>query len=69
MSRIVMLTVAFSYSYAECHHCQYIEYHENQSCFAEHHNDVCHYAVCRYAECSGSSDSITYEVPKCFTTL
>jgi hypothetical protein len=42
MLSVVMLNVAFSYSYAEC-------------CYAECHFDECRYAECRYAECRGTA--------------
>ncbi len=46
-----MLSVAFSYCYAECHYaeCRYAECRYAECCYAE-----CHYAECRCAECRGA---------------
>ncbi len=58
-----MLSITFSYCYAECHYaeclydechyaeCHYAECHYPECHYADFHYVECHYAECHYAEC------------------
>ncbi len=56
MLNVIMLSVTFSYCYAECHYadCRYAEWHYAQCHLAVYHYAQCLYAQCRYVECHGT---------------
>jgi hypothetical protein len=74
MLNVLILRVAFSYCYAECHYagchyaaCLYAKYHYAGCHYGGSHYGGYHYAGCHYAGCLYAKFHVTPE--RCFTRV